>query len=114
MPSNLYCSLLLSKFEQNQIFIITVSQGSSLEADYVLESRIDSFEEIVVGTDGSFAKIYISVNFIDAHKNQIIAHKIFDIKEKIERKDIHATYEAFQKALNRIGNDIVLWVNYHL
>ncbi|HDZ5075256.1 TPA: membrane integrity-associated transporter subunit PqiC [Campylobacter jejuni] len=113
LPSNLYSSLILSKFEQSNIFTTLLSSTSSLNANYVLESRINSFEQILNG-DENYAQISISVNFINLENNQIIAHKIFNIKENIEKKDIRYTYNAFQKALNKIGNEIIFWVNSNL
>ncbi|HDZ5065243.1 TPA: membrane integrity-associated transporter subunit PqiC [Campylobacter jejuni] len=113
LPSNLYSSLILSKFEQSNIFTTLLSSTSSLNANYVLESRINSFEQILNGNE-NYAQISISVNFINLENNQIIAHKIFNIKENIEKKDIRSTYNAFQKALNKIGNEIVFWVNSNL
>ncbi|HDZ4931495.1 TPA: membrane integrity-associated transporter subunit PqiC [Campylobacter jejuni] len=113
LPSNLYSSLILSKFEQSNIFTTLLSSTSSLNANYVLESRINSFEQILNG-DENYAQISISVNFINLENNQIIAHKIFNIKENIEKKDIRSTYNAFQKALNKIGNEIIFWVNSNL
>ncbi|MBC5857307.1 membrane integrity-associated transporter subunit PqiC [Campylobacter jejuni] len=113
LPSNLYSSLILSKFEQSNIFTTLLSSTSSLNADYVLESRINSFEQILNNNE-NYAQISISVNFINLENNQIIAHKIFNTKEKIEKKDIRSTYNAFQKALNKIGNEIVFWINSNL
>ncbi|EAL5963838.1 membrane integrity-associated transporter subunit PqiC [Campylobacter jejuni] len=113
LPSNLYSSLVLSKFEQSNIFTTLLSPTSSLNADYALESRINSFEQILNNNE-NYAKISISVNFINLENNQIIAHEIFNTKEKIEKKDIRSIYNAFQKALNKIGNAIVFWVNSNL
>ncbi|EAJ1931261.1 hypothetical protein CS561_04035 [Campylobacter jejuni] len=113
LPSNLYSFLILSKFEQSNIFTTLLSSTSSLNADYALESRINSFEQILNNNE-NYAQISISVNFINLENNQIIAHKIFNTKEKIEKKDIRSTYNAFQKALNKIGNEIVFWVNSNL
>ncbi|MFK0507632.1 hypothetical protein ACISOF_05445 [Campylobacter jejuni] len=113
LPSNLYSFLILSKFEQSNIFTNLLSSTSSLSADYALESRINSFEQILNNNE-NYAQISVSVNFINLENNQIIAHKIFNTKEKIEKKDIRSTYNAFQKALNKIGNEIVFWVNSNL
>ncbi|EAI3821893.1 hypothetical protein YN80_03890 [Campylobacter coli] len=110
LPNNLYQSLLLSKFEQSQIFKTLLSQGSSIGSDYTLESRIDSFEQ-VIDKNENYISISISVNFIDAKENQIIAHRLFSIKEKVDKIDIFNVYQSFEKALNSIGNEIVLWIN---
>lgn len=110
LPNNLYQSLLLSKFEQSQIFKTLLSQGSSIGSDYTLESRIDSFEQ-VIDENENYISISISVNFIDAKENQIIAHRLFSIKEKVDKMDIFNVYQSFEKALNSIGNEIVLWIN---
>ncbi|EHB0246890.1 ABC-type transport auxiliary lipoprotein family protein [Campylobacter coli] len=110
LPNNLYQSLLLSKFEQSQIFKALLSQGSSVGSDYILESRIDSFEQ-VVNENENYVSISISINFIDAKESKIIAHRLFSIKERVKKIDIFDVYQSFEKALNSLGNEIVLWIN---
>lgn len=110
LPNNLYQSLLLSKFEQSQIFKTLLSQGSSIGSDYILESRIDSFEQ-VINENENYISISISVNFIDAKESKIIAHRLFSAKEELDKIDIFNVYQSFEKALNFIGNEIVLWIN---
>lgn len=110
LPNNLYQSLLLSKFEQSQIFKTLLSQGSSIGSDYILESRIDSFEQ-VIDKNENYISISISVNFIDAKESKIIAHRLFSVKEELDKIDIFNVYQSFEKALNFIGNEIVLWIN---
>ncbi|ECO2923977.1 hypothetical protein FXM70_04560 [Campylobacter coli] len=110
LPNNLYQSLLLSKFEQSQIFKALISQGSSVRSDYILESRIDSFEQ-VVDENENYVSISISINFIDAKESKIIAHRLFSIKERVKKIDIFDVYQSFEKALNSLGNEIVLWIN---
>ncbi|EAH5844975.1 hypothetical protein EBI15_05595, partial [Campylobacter jejuni] len=60
LPSNLYSFLILSKFEQSNIFTTLLSSTSSLSADYALESRINSFEQILNNNE-NYAQISISV-----------------------------------------------------
>ncbi|ECP7408706.1 ABC-type transport auxiliary lipoprotein family protein [Campylobacter coli] len=110
LPNNLYQFLLLSKFEQSQIFKALLSQGSSVGSDYILESRIDSFEQ-VVDENENYVSISISINFIDAKESKIIAHRLFSIKERVKKIDIFDVYQSFEKALNSLGNEIVLWIN---
>ncbi|EKF1363174.1 membrane integrity-associated transporter subunit PqiC [Campylobacter coli] len=110
LPNNLYQSLLLSKFEQSQIFKALLSRGSSVRSDYILESRIDSFEQ-VVDENENYVSISISINFIDAKESKIIAHRLFSIKERVKKIDIFDVYQSFEKALNSLGNEIVLWIN---
>ncbi|EOW1086060.1 ABC-type transport auxiliary lipoprotein family protein [Campylobacter coli] len=110
LSNNLYQSLLLSKFEQSQIFKALLSQGSSVGSDYILESRIDSFEQ-VVNENENYVSISISINFIDAKESKIIAHRLFSIKERVKKIDIFDVYQSFEKALNSLGNEIVLWIN---
>ncbi|WP_042963066.1 ABC-type transport auxiliary lipoprotein family protein [Campylobacter coli] len=110
LPNNLYQSLLLSKFEQSQIFKALLSQGSSVRSDYILESRIDSFEQ-VVDENENYVSISISINFIDAKESKIIVHRLFSIKERVKKIDIFDVYQSFEKALNSLGNEIVLWIN---
>ncbi|HEB7538989.1 TPA: hypothetical protein RZH60_001775, partial [Campylobacter coli] len=58
-----------------------------------------------------YISISISVNFIDAKESKIIAHRLFSVKEELDKIDIFNVYQSFEKALNFIGNEIVLWIN---
>lgn len=109
-PSDFYRSLLLSKFEKSKIFKALILQGNSLEADYILDSRMDSFEQII-NKNENYVKISVSVNLISAKENTIVSHHFFEIKENIETIDIFSTAKTFEKALNLLGNEIILWTN---
>ena len=111
LPSNLYVNLLFSKLEKSEIFKAVISQESALQSDFVLESRIDCFEQILNEKE-NLVKISLSVNFINSYRNQIIAHKNFTIKENI--KDKNDTFRAFDRALNKIANEIILWLSLNL
>ncbi|TKX31551.1 ABC-type transport auxiliary lipoprotein family protein [Campylobacter estrildidarum] len=113
LPSNFYQSLLLSKLEQAKIFKAVIFKESSLESDYILESRIESFEQIIK-LEQNYAKITISVNLIDAKENKTISHRLFSTKQNIDEKDIQGVYKAFDKGLNSLTKDIVLWINSNI
>ncbi len=109
LPSNFYRFVLLSKFEQSGIFKSLVGQSSGILADFILEARLDSFEQILKQNE-NYAKISLSLNLIDAKKNQILSHKNFKVKENIDKNDIELVLKAFNKALNNLTKDIVFWV----
>ena len=112
-PSNFYVFMLLSKFERADFFKALVSENSNLLADYLLESRIDSFEQIMEQNE-NYVLIKISVNLIDLNTNKLINHNYFQIKEKIEKQEINLVINTLNKALNVIGNDIVVWTYENL
>lgn len=113
VPSNLYRFVLLSKFEQSGIFKSLVGQNSPVLADFILEGRLDSFEQIIDKKE-NYAKLALSLNLVDVKQNKIIAHKNFIVKENIAKIDINETFKAFEKALNELTNEIVVWVNLNL
>ncbi|MBZ7965693.1 ABC-type transport auxiliary lipoprotein family protein [Campylobacter molothri] len=113
LPSNFYKSFLLSKLEKTKIFKTVISSQSSLNADYVLESRIDSFEQII-DLKQNYTQITVSVNLIDAKKNEIIAHQFFNCKENINQNNISNIYQSFEKNLNSLTKDIILWINSNI
>lgn len=113
VPSNLYRFVLLSKFEQSGIFKSLVGQNSPVLADFILEGRLDSFEQIIDKKE-NYAKLALSLNLVDVKQNKIIAHKNFIVKENIAKIDINETLKAFEKALNELTNEIVVWVDLNL
>lgn len=113
VPSNLYRFVLLSKFEQSGIFKSLVGQNSPVLADFILEGRLDSFEQIIDKKE-NYVKLALSLNLVDVKQNKIIAHKNFIVKENIAKIDINETFKAFEKALNELTNEIVVWVDLNL
>ena len=113
LPSNLYRFMLLSKFEQSKIFTSLVGQNSPIIADFILEGRLDSFEQILSEKE-NYIRLSLSLNLIDFKKNRLLAHKNFIVKENIDKIDINLTFKAFEKALNTLTNEIVFWVDSHL
>ncbi len=113
LPSNFYRFVLLSKFEQSGIFKTLVGQNSPVLADFILEGRLDSFEQVLEGEE-NYVRLSLSLNLIDSKKNQVLAHKNFNLKEKIDKIDIKLTLKAFEKALNELTTQIVLWVGSEL
>lgn len=109
-PSNLYHLLLIQKFEQSGIFKAVLSQKSLLEPDFLLESRLNAFEQII-DEKQNYALISVSVNFIESKSNMIIAHKNFVLKEKISQLNPMSMFKAFDKALNSLAVEIILWVD---
>lgn len=108
-PSNFYVFMLLSKFEKSNIFKALINEDSDVFADYVLESRIDAFEQ-VINKDENYILIKISVNILDLNTNKLINHKYFQIKQDVKEQEIKDVVNSFNKALNNINNEIVAWV----
>lgn len=110
LPSNFYRFILSSKLEKSGIFKNIIGANTKLNADYVLESRLDDFEQILNG-DENYVKIAISVSLVDLQKDKIIAHRYFIKRQDIPKKDVLVTFKAFEKALNSLNDDIVFWIN---
>ncbi|MBZ7954069.1 membrane integrity-associated transporter subunit PqiC [Campylobacter sp. W0018] len=113
LPSNFYRSFLLSKLEKTKIFKAVISSKSLLNADYILESRIDSFEQII-NSKQNYTQIAVSVNLIDIKENKIIAHQFFNHRENIRQNNIPNIYQSFEKNLNSLTTDIILWINSNI
>ncbi|MCX2683354.1 ABC-type transport auxiliary lipoprotein family protein [Campylobacter sp. MIT 21-1685] len=108
-PSNLYRFLLLQKFDQSKIFKAVVTQESSVESDFLLESRVNAFEQYINGKQ-NYAFISVSVNLLDGKKKGFVAYKNFLLKENIAHLNPTSVFEAFEKASNILADEIVLWV----
>lgn len=110
LPSALVLNNLEQKFELSQIFKTLIGTAGALKSDFILESRLENFEQSIT-KNNSYARISLYVNLIDNNKQILIAQQRFEIKEKLENNSSKALLNAFNKALNSINNDIVIWVN---
>jgi len=109
-PLNLCRFVFLNKLEQSKIFTALSTQNSTLKSDFVLESRLDNFEELIIKKQ-KFAFISLSFNLIDTKTNSLIAHKKISSKININKDDIDTILNAFDTAINSVGNELVLWLN---
>ncbi|NDJ27209.1 hypothetical protein DMB95_03840 [Campylobacter sp. MIT 12-8780] len=108
-PSSAFEALLAYKLEQSELFKAVLSYNTQANADLFLESRLHNFEQ-VFEKDKSFVNTALSVNLIDAKNNKILAHKHFKFQTNIKEQNINAVIEAFNTALNQLGNEVVFWL----
>ncbi|MBK1971360.1 membrane integrity-associated transporter subunit PqiC [Campylobacter sp. TTU-622] len=109
-PNNLLRFMLLDKLERSHLFKTLIGKHSKINADIVLEGRIDSFEQILKEND-NYAKINISLNLIDVKNNALISHKYFTIKEKITNNTPREILKAFEIGCNKLSNEVIIWIN---
>lgn len=109
-PASSLTSLLTTKFEKNKLFKVVLNAGSEIQADLVLESRLDAFEQ-VFQKDKSYIHLELSASLI-SHKNaKLLGSRHFSYKISVQRLTPDSAISSFDEALNLLGDDMVLWIN---
>lgn len=109
-PASSLTSLLTTKFEKNKLFKVVLNAGSEIQADLVLESRLDAFEQ-VFQKDKSYIHLELSASLI-SHKNaKLLGSRHFSYKIPVQRLTPDSAISSFDEALNLLGDDMVLWIN---
>lgn len=113
LPSNFYRFVLLDKLEKSTLFSAVVEKSTFTRVDLALQSRIESFEQVMT-KEGSFAKLGFSVTLFDVKEQKILANRHFEKFIKLENSQINTLVLGFEKGLNELCDDIILWLSEQL
>lgn len=114
-PSNALQSILAAKFEKNKLFAVVLNSNSQIKADLLLETRFDRFEQVFTsendGENESVVVLELSANLIDNNSKKVLGNRHFSYKIKVEQLSPASAANTFNKALNTLCDDVVLWIN---
>lgn len=117
-PSNALQSILAAKFEKNKLFAVVLNSNSQIKADLLLETRFDRFEQVFTsendgenGKDESVVVLELSANLIDNNSKKVLGNRHFSYKIKVEQLSPASAANTFNKALNTLCDDVVLWLD---
>lgn len=113
LPSNFYRFVLLDKLEKSTLFSAVVEKSTFTRVDLALQSRIESFEQVMT-KEGSFAKLGFSVTLFDVKEQKILANRHFEKFIELENSQISTLVLGFEKGLNELCDDIILWLSEQL
>lgn len=114
-PSNALQSILAAKFEKNKLFAVVLNSNSQIKADLLLETRFDRFEQVFTsendGENESVVVLELSANLIDNNSKKVLGNRHFSYKIKVEQLSPASAANTFNKALNTLCDDVVLWLD---
>lgn len=108
-PNDSFELMLTQKFEESGIFKAVLNQNSQVVPDLLLESKLFSFEQNF-DKDKNFVSVRLSANLIEARDKSLLAHKYFEFDVDVEKLDANSAALAFNKALNQLSDELLLWI----
>jgi len=95
--------------DHSRLFKVVLSDMSTLEENYRLESNIFDFEHQVRGKD-SYAVVSIQFTLIDADRGKLVKSKRFSYKEPTPTTDAKGYANATNRVIARLSQDLVEWL----
>jgi len=95
--------------DRSRLFKIVLSDMSTLEENYRLESTIFDFEHQVRGSD-SYAVVSIQFTLINADKGRLVKSKRFSYQEPTPSTDAKGYAIATNRAIVKLSHDLVEWL----
>ncbi len=139
-PANSLSTLLAAKFEKNKLFEVVLNANSQLKANLVLESRFDSFEQVFETQENSansasnsssnsasnsnkkgeksdennqksYIHLELSANLVENSSKKLLGFKHFSYKIPVQKLAPSSAVASFDEALNKLGDDITVWID---
>jgi cholesterol transport system auxiliary component len=101
---------LLDSFENSKAITAIDRESTGLRADLILKTDIRHFEALYGSTDGPpEVWVAISARLVDPSGRDVVAHASFERRRQAQGTGIPEVVLAFDEALGRVVEDIVLW-----
>ena len=107
--SKLLQGRLIEFLDQSQMFKVVLSESSSLQEDYRLESNIFAFHHRVRGI-ASFAIISIQFNLIDSQSSKLLKSTRLSYQEPTQETNAKGYVEATNRAMKALSEDLLSWL----
>ena len=96
-------------FDRSRLFKIVLSDMSTLEENYRLESTIFDFEHQVRGRD-SYAVVSIQFTLINADTGRLVKSKRFSYQEPTPTTDAKGYAIATDRVIVKLSQDLLQWL----
>ena len=100
---------LIEVLDHSRLFKVVLSDMSTLEENYRLESNIFDFEHQVRGRD-SYAVVSIQFTLIDADRGKLVKSKRFSYKEPTPTTDAKGYANATNRVIAKLSQDLLKWL----
>lgn len=107
--SKLLQGTLIEVIEESKLFKLVLSDSSTLEENYRLESNIFSFEHRVRGTN-SVSVISIQFTLINADSGKLVKSRRFSYAEPTETIDAKGYAGATNMVMKKLSQDLLTWL----
>jgi cholesterol transport system auxiliary component len=107
--SRLLQGTFIGFLEQSHIFRAVLSNNTSIEEDYKLESNIFAFEHRVRAKE-SFAVVSIQFSLIDTKRGKLVKSKRFSYQQRTQTIDAKGYAKATNVIISRLARDLLGWL----
>lgn len=106
-PVNLVSTMLTTKLEKNKLFKAVLNNNSQVVADFVLESRLDAFEQVFEG-DKVYVYIALSASLIKG--KTLLNSRHFSYKIHLKAIEPDLAIAGFDEGLNLLADELISWL----
>jgi len=110
LPATRLQEIFIESIEKQKIFRATVSSRSYANADLILESSLENFEEIYKDKK-SYVQVKIRFRLIERQTADIISSILINSVYLVEKKEASGVVLAFNKATRKVIVDLTGWLN---
>ncbi|EIF52015.1 ABC-type transport auxiliary lipoprotein family protein [Sulfurovum sp. AR] len=107
--SRLLQGTFIEVLDSSRLFKVVLSDMSTLEENYRLESTIFDFEHQVRGRD-SYAVVSIQFTFIDEDRGRLVKSKRFSYQEPTLTTDAKGYAIATNRIIAKLSQDLLRWL----
>lgn len=107
--SKLIQGALIDVLDSSRLFRVVLSDTSTLQENYRLETNIFEFEHKIRGT-ASYADVSIQFTLINADSGSLAKSKRFSYRENTLTKDAKGYANATNKIMQRLSADLLNWL----
>lgn len=108
-PSTRLQQILIESLEVQKIFAATVAANSLANADLVLESTLQNFEEVIEG-EKSFVHVKFRFRLIQRVDAKILGSVSLDSLTNVKQKGASGVVLAFNESVENIINNLSTWL----
>lgn len=101
--------IFIEVLDRSRGFKVVLSDMSTLEENYRLESNIFDFEHQVRGSD-SYAVVSIQFTLIDADRGRLVKSKRFSYREPTPTTDAKGYAIATNRVVAKLSQDLLKWI----
>ena len=101
--------ILIEVLDRSRLFKVVLSDMSTLEENYRLESTVFDFEHQVRGAD-SYAVVSVQFTLINADTGTLVKSKRFSYQERTPTTDAKGYAAATNTIMIRLSDDLLKWI----
>lgn len=109
-PPSRFSALLLYRIDRAGLFRSVTGQSSATVGDLLLRTELEEFYHDTAREPGT-ARVLVRAELVDLKKSVVISRKTFREAVKSKSFDAEGAVEGLTRAVNRICDGIVLWLD---